>query len=343
MKAAKNTPSVYVGTWKKYNSGNLGGAWIDLTECGTYDGFLQRCKEVHRNEKDPEFMVQDTENFPDGLDITDWLTEQEFNDVMRDYMESLQEKEEEKPSYEIVYYSEKAFAVTGDTRSIKDELKQLGGRFNAKLKCGAGWIFSKKVMDDVRKLLESGNVSSSSMDADSNQPGIGEVLKANLKEYAQITNDDYYNIKRYVGAVKIDEAYYLIEKLKIENRFCFHDEGPDYDFYCSLIKDEKKLEQYFISENENEFTKKIKYMKKSELFFVTNKECRQIYLCGCEMDAQRFYAGPNFEYHRITDEERKAIIDGLEYGLSELRKRLNTYLKRYGTSKIHTWTYWADR
>lgn len=342
MKATKNTPSVYVGTWKKYNNGNLGGAWIDLTDCGTYDGFLQRCKEIHCNEKDPEFMVQDTENFPDGLDITDWLTEQEFNDVMRDYMSSLQEQEEEKPSYEIVDYSEKAFAVTGDTRSIKDELKQLGGRFNAKLKCGAGWIFSKKVMEDVRKLLESGNVSSSSMDADSNQPGIGDILKDNLKEYAQIANSDYYNTKNYVGAVKIGEAYYLIRKPKIENRFCFHDEGPNYDFYCSLMKDKKKLEQYFISENENEFTERLAYVKK-ELFIITDDDNRQVYLSDNEYDIRKFYVGNQYKFHRATDEERKSIIEALEYGLSELRKRLNTYLKRYGTSKIHTWTYWADR
>lgn len=24
------------------------------------------------------------------------------------------------------------------------------------------------------------------------------------------------------------------------------------------------------------------------------------------------------------------------------RKRLDTYLKRYGVSKLHTWSYWAD-
>ena len=44
---------------------------------------------------------------------------------------------------QIVNYSEKAIAVIGDTRAIKDTLKTLGGRFNAHLTCGAGWIFSK--------------------------------------------------------------------------------------------------------------------------------------------------------------------------------------------------------
>jgi hypothetical protein len=47
----------------------------------------------------------------------------------------------------IVEYSAKAVAVFGDTKSIKDELRAMGGRFNARLtfngKKLTGWIFSK--------------------------------------------------------------------------------------------------------------------------------------------------------------------------------------------------------
>jgi ribonuclease BN (tRNA processing enzyme) len=38
----------------------------------------------------------------------------------------------------IVDYSEKALAVFGDTRPVKEQLKALGGRFNPKLNHGAG-------------------------------------------------------------------------------------------------------------------------------------------------------------------------------------------------------------
>jgi hypothetical protein len=44
----------------------------------------------------------------------------------------------------------------------------------------------------------------------------------------------------------------------------------------------------------------------------------------------------------MTSEQRAEIIKALEWSRGEFEKRLNTYLKRYGTSKIHTWTYWAD-
>ena len=58
---------------------------------------------------------------------------------------------------EMVDYSEKAIAVFGDTKAIKEQLKELGGRFNPSLNYNgekrAGWIFSKKQVDKVRELL----------------------------------------------------------------------------------------------------------------------------------------------------------------------------------------------
>lgn len=54
---------------------------------------------------------------------------------------------------QIIDYSEKAIAIVGDTRAIKDTLKTLGGRFNAHLTCGAGWIFSKSKEATLRDAL----------------------------------------------------------------------------------------------------------------------------------------------------------------------------------------------
>lgn len=60
---------------------------------------------------------------------------------------------------EIVDYSEKAIAVFGDTKAVKDQLKELGGRFNPSLNYNgekrAGWIFSKKQADNVKELIKA--------------------------------------------------------------------------------------------------------------------------------------------------------------------------------------------
>lgn len=54
---------------------------------------------------------------------------------------------------QLVDYSEKAVAIIGDTREIKKSLQELGGRFNPRLTCGAGWIFSKKRLNDLQALI----------------------------------------------------------------------------------------------------------------------------------------------------------------------------------------------
>jgi hypothetical protein len=54
---------------------------------------------------------------------------------------------------QIIEYSEKAIAVIGETKPIKDQLKEIGGKFNFRLSCGPGWIFSKKQLAEVQKLL----------------------------------------------------------------------------------------------------------------------------------------------------------------------------------------------
>ena len=62
---ANTSPRVYVGTYGKYNNGNLAGQWLELEDfAGDREGFLARCAEIHKDEHDPEFMFQDFEGFP---------------------------------------------------------------------------------------------------------------------------------------------------------------------------------------------------------------------------------------------------------------------------------------
>jgi len=54
---------------------------------------------------------------------------------------------------QIIDYSERAIAVVGDTKPIKEQLKALGGKFNFRLTCGAGWIFSKSKLALLKSQL----------------------------------------------------------------------------------------------------------------------------------------------------------------------------------------------
>lgn len=64
-----------------------------------------------------------------------------------------QPQEAETGSINIIEYSDKAIAVIGDTKPLKEVLKSLGGSFNPRLSCGCGWIFSKKKLEEVQNAL----------------------------------------------------------------------------------------------------------------------------------------------------------------------------------------------
>lgn len=55
------TMRIYVGTYAKYNDGNLFGKWFDLEDYTDRDDFYKACAELHADEEDPEFMFQDWE------------------------------------------------------------------------------------------------------------------------------------------------------------------------------------------------------------------------------------------------------------------------------------------
>jgi len=64
-----------------------------------------------------------------------------------------QEQPQIKGKIQIVDYSEKSLAVIGETYPIRASLKEMGGRFNKFLTCGAGWIFPKTQLEELKAAL----------------------------------------------------------------------------------------------------------------------------------------------------------------------------------------------
>ncbi len=59
--------AVYVGTYHKYNTGSIAGAWLKLADYKDKNDFIRACRELHRDERDPELMFQDSENIPSWM------------------------------------------------------------------------------------------------------------------------------------------------------------------------------------------------------------------------------------------------------------------------------------
>ena len=334
MEATMNLqPKVYVGTYKKYNEGSLKGGWITLTDCKNYAAFLTVCRQLHKDERDPELMIQDCSDMPDGLSCMEWLSEEEFNDIIEAV--AAESVPEDAPRFQVIDYSEKAIAVVGDTRDIKDKLKALGGRFNPRLSCGAGWVFSKRQRAEVEKLLQGGKVEKSEAKPKADE---GAAWEKNLEEYLSTKKDPDYYKKHFIGAVKLNDGYYLLDKPSIDTKFCFADEGEDYEYYKELMASEEKLKAYFLAENLSVIDRDVEELQGSTPMVVTT----------CWNDGRKNFTPNNCYYYPkdgdepMTNEQRSEIIKALQWNRSQFEKRLQTYLKRYGVSKLHTWTYWRD-
>jgi hypothetical protein len=68
-------------------------------------------------------------------------------------------QQSENLQFEIVSYSEKAIALFGDTKAIKDQLKSMGGKFNPRLTHNnekrAGWIFATAKRTELETIVST--------------------------------------------------------------------------------------------------------------------------------------------------------------------------------------------
>lgn len=346
---------VYVGTWQKYNDGNLYGRWIDLNKINTYGDFLAKCAEIHKDESDPEFMIQDTRDMPDGLNCGDWMSEQDFKDIKKALKEQCSK-------FEIIDYSEKAIAVIGDTKEIKEELKKLGGRFNPRLSCGAGWIFSKRQENELKNFLSCGKVTTSQNEPKQKNNDLA-LMDEYLNEWRKIWKNDTrmmeYGRKKTSAIRKLSNGGLLNwEKPSIETSFCFGYRGCDSSDANKMARHAKSNETYFINENLRNYDNIIKKIESllngedyssSKLYIYREKYNKidnlnlwsYIILPLCDyINAKE--RNTYLDLHEANVDDIKTILQTEKSERTKFEKRLHTYLKKYGLSKVRSWSYWAD-
>lgn len=338
-----NHPEVYIGTYKKYNVGSLFGEWIDLTKFEKYEDFVAYCNRLHKDEAHPELMCQDNSNMPDGVDFPEsfckddfdtviWAHKLETGEITDEYSE-----DDDEPTLQVIDYSEKSFAITGDTKPHADAFKELGGKWNPKLSCGAGWIFPKRFRDEVDDYLASGKVTAPSEHGKAK----AGATEAKYKQWLTEAKEAGCDISGKVAAVKLSNGkFFLLKKEGLDNKFPFHDEGPNYEEYKRVTATNETKAEYFLAVN-SEPHNYTHYRHCLEHSHGDDSEyCLHIDGNQASLDDRRWT--PEYARMNVNDDDRKAINDLVDYGCTEITKRAKTYLKRYGVSKLRFWTYWAD-
>jgi len=104
----------------------------------------------------------------------------------------------------LVEYSAKSVAVIGDTKTHKDILKELGGKWNSRLKCGPGWIYPKtKVEEIVKRMKRSGSSSPKLLKPKPSSPPILNQWDVNLRKTLQKAETTDKRIKMLENKVLI--------------------------------------------------------------------------------------------------------------------------------------------
>lgn len=131
---------IYVGTYAKYNSGSIQGAWIDPSEHADHETFIAACLALHSDESDPELMYQDYEGFPEqyysesgiDADLWDWLALDESDRAL------------------LAAYID----ATGDNNAdIETARDSLYGRYDSDLDMAYDYIESTGLLSDVHESI----------------------------------------------------------------------------------------------------------------------------------------------------------------------------------------------
>lgn len=280
---------------------------------------------------------------------------------------------------EIINYSEKAIAVVGgDTKQVKAQLKAMGGRFNPRLSCGAGWIFPATRRAQVEAFVNGGAVVEAAPAAKVQRAVVRAQYKAMyMAEMEKLWGGDAGMMKHvageFSGAVLLSGGRLLVfKKPRIQTDFCFGYGmgGTSYDEANEMARHAGESEDYFLAQNLADFDKEIEdlenldgrhallhrkcgWNQKSTLnlwdYIVSNeplewfKESQAQDMDGLTRYVNQYHAGQfYYDLEELCEDDRAAILAGLRVERAKFEKRLRAYLKRYGTSKLKTWSYWQD-
>ena len=156
-----------------------------------------------------------------------------------------------------------------------------------------------------------------------------------------------YCIKKVSDIIELPEGgLYVFEKPKIETRFCFgEDGGESVNEARNMAYNVALKEEYFMRANLQDIDEKISDLKGnytgrySRIKFLEYDKSGLIYDYAV---AQWWRCEHIKKPEPLTDEDTAALITLYEAERAKFEKRLKTYWKRYGASKLKTWTYWVN-
>lgn len=305
---------LYVGTYHKYNNGSLGGAWIDLDKFKDGKEFEAACRRLHRDERDPEFMFQDVEIDP-GEDWQEGLYSE--SSIPWDYWKLKAEAQ-----------AYKAKAKPQGVKAQREEQERLCAAFTT------------------------------------------EREGYTREEHPEAWDKNFKYWKNSRHFVQLADGVILdIEKPSIQTRFCCGEDdrgqgGEGYGTMAYALKSNaaKRTEAGFKGANLDPFDENMverfgrrpwRRAREAAAGCIPPFNWGRYAFVPCLMKGaycrSRVYLGNanNVQHYEkvvryLSDEEIRRMRHAYMIVRTAFKKRLDAYWKRFGASKIHTWTYWTE-
>ena len=186
------------------------------------------------------------------------------------------------------------------------------------------------------------------------------VLSEEYPEYPEMVD---YCVKKCAEVVHLFNGIILpVNRARTETRFCFGYSdfwGPTYEEACASARDARESGEYFMRENMRLFTRTLEDLNRHgrDCFIVLTGDHRTRDLHVMRVaEVLEAVGGSAFledlkgreinvgwtKGYICRDEDVALIRAAYEKVAAAHEKKLRAYLKRYGTSKLHIWTYWRD-
>lgn len=230
------------------------------------------------------------------------------------------------------------------TAEIIQGLKALKYRWHSAKKVWYGYTTENEVL----AVLEGKQTQSKAIDTYAQEQEENRKLFAELLA-AKKDSDIEWKMKHTAAIVKLDcNILYVFDRPSIETSFCFgygycgistqeqYEDASDMAHYAATN------ENYFLKENLEKVTYDWKAENKNRPMYFSNT-----YYYGTEelgvTDHPQTKEWYNLEGKKTpTARDLEKLQEAQDHIKADFEKRLKTYLKRYGTSKLKTWSYLSD-
>lgn len=277
----------------------------------------------------PSWMTRKKTSFEE----TSWIIDESNFELLR-------EEYTQTPEITVDRYSDKSLVVRGkDTKALKETLKSLGGKFNAKLSGGPGWIFSNRAVDALFELQETGDVSELAREYAAAHPKLPAGGSNMVEQFRAWLAEFYGGVKNdYVGAIKMRGQFFILPSPK-HTAVCENFYFSEYEWNMErpkLEESKKYKEDYFLKSNLAAFDD-VYYLDDLVNQEYAGTWAAITYANDDRVIVLRHSADDGMtpaSSFRLSNDEVNLVIEGLKFARGEYEKRLRAYLKRYGVDKL---------